>query len=61
MRRTAGCSLLEHRRNEDILKELNFDPVVCYIQGQRTKWGENNMLRGWTPTECLNRFYHTVQ
>jgi hypothetical protein len=32
MRRTAACSLLEHRRNEDILKELNIDPVVCYIR-----------------------------
>jgi hypothetical protein len=32
MRRTAGCSLLEHRRNEDILQELNTDPIVCYTQ-----------------------------
>jgi hypothetical protein len=37
MRRTAECSLLEHRRNEDILKELNIDPIVCYIQQYRTQ------------------------
>jgi hypothetical protein len=38
MRLTAGCSLLEHRRNEDILKELNIDPIVCYIHQYRTQW-----------------------
>jgi hypothetical protein len=27
MRRTAGYSLLDHRRNEDILEELRVDPV----------------------------------
>jgi hypothetical protein len=53
--------LLEHRRNEDILKELNIDPVVCYIQQYRTRWEKKNMLRGWTPTDCLNRFYHMPQ
>jgi hypothetical protein len=35
IRRTAGYSLVEHRRNEDILKELN---TVCYIQQYRTQW-----------------------
>jgi hypothetical protein len=27
MRRTAGYSLLDHRRNENILEELQVDPV----------------------------------
>jgi len=27
MRRTAGYTLLDHRRNEDILEELNVDPA----------------------------------
>jgi len=27
MRRTAGYSLLDHRRNEIILEELKIDPV----------------------------------
>jgi hypothetical protein len=27
MKHTAGYSLLDHRRNEDILEELNVEPV----------------------------------
>jgi hypothetical protein len=27
MRLAEGCSLLDHRRNEDILEELNMAPV----------------------------------
>jgi hypothetical protein len=27
MRHTAGYSLLDHRRNEDILEEFNVDPI----------------------------------
>jgi hypothetical protein len=59
MRRKAGYLLLEHLRNEDFLKELIIDPIVCCIQQYRTQW--KNMLRRSTLTECLNRFYHTLQ
>jgi hypothetical protein len=38
MRRTAGYLLLEHLRNEDFLKELIIDPIVCCIQQYRTQW-----------------------
>jgi hypothetical protein len=37
MRRTAVCSLVEHRMNKYILKELNADPIVCYIQQYRAQ------------------------
>jgi hypothetical protein len=46
MRWTAGYSLLEHRRNEGILKELNIDPIVSYIQQYRTQWG-GGTTTGW--------------
>ena len=38
MRITAGCSLLEHRRNEDILEEMKIDPIVQYINQYRLQW-----------------------
>ena len=38
MRRTAGCSLLKHRRNEDNLEELKIDPIVQYINQYRLQW-----------------------
>ncbi|KAJ4425680.1 hypothetical protein ANN_27876 [Periplaneta americana] len=38
MRRTAGCSLLEHRKNVDILQELKMDPVVNFVQQYRHQW-----------------------
>jgi hypothetical protein len=31
-------SLFDHRRNTDILNELNIDPIVCYIQQYTTQW-----------------------
>jgi hypothetical protein len=57
--KVTGCSLLEHRRNEDILKELNIDPIVCYIQQYRTQWKKH--VERMDPTDCLNRFYHILQ
>ncbi|KAJ4430121.1 hypothetical protein ANN_22331 [Periplaneta americana] len=38
MRRTAGCSLLEHRKNVDILQELKMDPIVNFVQQYRLQW-----------------------
>ncbi|KAJ4435199.1 hypothetical protein ANN_23775 [Periplaneta americana] len=41
MRRAAGCSLLEHRRNVDIMKDLNMDLVVKHDQ---ESWTSMNSL-----------------
>ncbi|KAJ4449371.1 hypothetical protein ANN_00769 [Periplaneta americana] len=38
MRQLAGCSLLEDRKNEDILKELKIDPLVHFVQQYRLQW-----------------------
>ncbi|PSN42611.1 hypothetical protein C0J52_25202 [Blattella germanica] len=38
MRMTAGCSLLEHLRNADILEELKINPIVEYVQHYRRNW-----------------------
>ncbi|KAJ4442157.1 hypothetical protein ANN_12023 [Periplaneta americana] len=38
MRRTAGCSLLEHRKNVDTLQELKMDPIVNFVQQYRLQW-----------------------
>ncbi|PSN35521.1 hypothetical protein C0J52_23801 [Blattella germanica] len=38
MRRTAGCSLLEHRRNAEILEELKIDPINEYVQHYHRNW-----------------------
>lgn len=32
MRRTAGHSKMEHIKNEDILRELNMEPVLHYVK-----------------------------
>lgn len=41
MRRTAGCSLLEHRKNVDILQELKMDPIVNFVQQYRLQWKQH--------------------
>jgi hypothetical protein len=38
MRSTAEYSLLDHRRNEEFLKELEVDPVVQKLTRYKQKW-----------------------
>jgi hypothetical protein len=35
---TAGDSLLDHKRNDDILKELKEDPVEKKLEKYKEKW-----------------------
>ncbi|PSN45800.1 hypothetical protein C0J52_10758 [Blattella germanica] len=37
-RRTAGCSLLEHRRNAEILEEVKIYLITEYVQHYRRNW-----------------------
>jgi hypothetical protein len=41
MRRTAGYSLLDRRRNEDILEEINVDAVREKLVQYKQKWLNN--------------------
>jgi hypothetical protein len=36
--RTAGYTLFDHKRSEDILKELEIEPVITHVQNYRTYW-----------------------
>jgi hypothetical protein len=36
MRRTAGYTLFDHKQSEDILKELQIEPVITHVQNYRT-------------------------
>jgi hypothetical protein len=38
LRRTAGYTLLDHKKNEDILQELNTTPVLKKITKYRHNW-----------------------
>jgi hypothetical protein len=38
LRPTAGYSLLDHRRSEDILEELKVDPVEKKLSECKQKW-----------------------
>jgi hypothetical protein len=38
MRRTAGYTLFDHKRSEDILKELQIEPVITHVQNYHTNW-----------------------
>jgi hypothetical protein len=38
LRRTAGYTLLDHKKNEDILQELNTTPVLEKITKYRHNW-----------------------
>ncbi|PSN38524.1 hypothetical protein C0J52_20099 [Blattella germanica] len=49
MRRTAGCSLLEHRRNAEVLAELKIDPNTEYIASfQGEKNHRHRQIQTWT-------------
>jgi hypothetical protein len=38
MRKTAGLTLWDHKRNEEILKHLKVEPVSKCIQNYRANW-----------------------
>jgi hypothetical protein len=41
LRRTAGYTLLDHKKNEDILQELNITPVLEKTTKYRHSWVKN--------------------
>jgi hypothetical protein len=38
MKKTAGLTLRDHKRNEEILKNLKVEPVSKFIQNYRANW-----------------------
>jgi hypothetical protein len=38
MRRTAGYTLLDRKKSEDILQELKVDPIMDFVQEYRKSW-----------------------
>jgi hypothetical protein len=38
MRQTAGFTILDHKRNEELLKNLKVEPVSKFIQNYRANW-----------------------
>ncbi|KAJ4434296.1 hypothetical protein ANN_22848 [Periplaneta americana] len=60
LRRTAGYSLLDHKRNELITKELKITPIYEYLNHYRQKWLNhvNRMDRSRLPTQILRYIPH---
>ena len=61
MRRTAGCSLLEHRRNAETLEELKIDPINEYVQHYLRNWKSHvqRITNNRVPTQILTYKYNT--
>jgi hypothetical protein len=60
MRKTAGLTLLDHKRNEDILKNLKIEPVSKFLQNYRANWKEHieRMESSRIPNNLLNYRRH---
>jgi hypothetical protein len=41
IRRTAGYTLLDRKKSEDILQELKVDPIMDFVQEYRKSWKEH--------------------
>jgi hypothetical protein len=41
MRKTACLTLWDHKRNEEILKNLKFEPIFKFILNYRANWKEH--------------------
>jgi hypothetical protein len=56
MRKTAGLTLWDHKRNEEILKNLKVEPVSKFIQSYRANWKERieRMDSSRIPNSLLN-------
>jgi hypothetical protein len=55
MRRTAGCTKWDLKRNEEVLKELKVEPILDYICGYQINWREhvNRMSRTRIPKAVM--------
>jgi hypothetical protein len=49
MRRTAGLTLWDLKRNEEILKNLKVEPISKFIQNYRANWKEH--IKEWILAE----------
>ncbi|PSN57951.1 Paramyosin [Blattella germanica] len=58
MRRTAGCSLLEHHQNAEILEEIKIDPITEYIQQEHGKHSKQFLQANNTARELQKRTEH---
>jgi hypothetical protein len=41
MRKTAGLTLWDHKKNQEILKNLKGEPIFKFIQNYRANWKEH--------------------
>jgi hypothetical protein len=55
-RKTAGLTLWDHKRNEEILKNLKVEPVSKFIQNYRANWKDHieRMDSNRIPNNLLN-------
>jgi hypothetical protein len=54
MRKTAGLTLWDHKRNEGILKNLKVEPIFKFIQNY---WATGrNILKEWILVESQTTF-----
>jgi hypothetical protein len=54
MKKTAGLTLWDHKRNEEILKNLKVEPVAKFIQNYQANW--RIILKEWILTESQTTF-----
>jgi hypothetical protein len=38
LRKTVGYTLMDHKQNEEIIRELQVAPIINKIQNYKTKW-----------------------
>jgi hypothetical protein len=56
LRKTAGFTFWDHKRNQELLKKLEVEPISKFIQNYRTNWKEHieRMDSGRIPNNLLN-------
>jgi hypothetical protein len=60
MRKTAGLTLWNHKRNKEILKKFEVQPIFKFIQNYRANWKEHieRMDSSRIPNNLLNYTPH---
>jgi hypothetical protein len=62
MKKTAGFTLWDHKRTEEILKNLKVEPISVFIQDYRANCKEHIEIkhRSASPSNGLCKFYPSV-
>jgi hypothetical protein len=56
-RRTVRYTVMDHRKNEEIIQDVHMAPI---LERKNTKEIAYSMFQEWNPSDCLRKLYSII-